>query len=202
MKILFQGDSITDGGRNYDNPADLGPGYVKYAAAALAQKFPCISFEFINRGIGGNQTKDLVARLEQDFVAVEADIVSILIGVNDVWHHAADKSWLLDAEFEARYEKVLEAVKQTGAKIMMLEPFVLPVDDMADALREDLNRKILVIRKLAQKYADIYLPTDGLLVSAYVNQDPRNLSPDGVHLSEEGAKLVGAWYCDYISALL
>ena len=86
MKILFQGDSITDAGRNREDYHNLGNGYPKFAAPIIAANHPEIDFEFINLGISGHQTIDLVNRLESDFVDIQPDIISILIGINDVWH--------------------------------------------------------------------------------------------------------------------
>ena len=112
MKILFQGDSITDAGRNYEDIHNLGMGYPKYAAENIRAAFPDTDFEFVNLGISGNQTKDLVARLQNDFVDVQPDIVSILIGINDVWHHADDRSWIDNELFENNYRTVLTAIKE------------------------------------------------------------------------------------------
>ncbi len=202
MKILFQGDSITDAGRDYNDIHNLGNGYPKFAAAELVKKFPDIDFEFIDLGISGNQTKDLVARLQNDFLDVNPDIVSILIGVNDTWHHAGKKDWIPDEVFEDRYRTVLTAIKEkTNAKIMMLEPFLIPVDDKL-FFREDLAPKIEIIRKLAREFADVYLPTDGLLASAFIGDDPKSFAADGVHPTQKGAEFIGKLYAEYISHLI
>lgn len=202
IKLLFQGDSITDAGRNREDYHELGQGYPKYAAEILAKKYPEIDFEFINLGISGNQTIDLVNRLEQDFIEIQPDIVSILIGVNDVWHHAEDRSFLTHEVFEERYRTVLEAIKtKTHAKIMMMEPFLIPVEDKL-FFREDLAPKIEVVRKLAREYADSYLPTDGLLQSAFIGDDPLSFAADGVHPTAKGAAYIGGLYADYIAKLV
>ncbi|MBO5052461.1 MAG: SGNH/GDSL hydrolase family protein [Clostridia bacterium] len=202
MKILFQGDSITDAGRNREDPHHLGAGYPKYAAALIAANHPEIEFEFVNLGISGNQTKDLVARLETDFVDVQPDIVSILIGINDVWHHAGDKSWIPNEVFEERYRTVLTAIKEkTNAKIMMMEPFLIPIEDKL-FFREDLAPKIEIVRKLAREFADVYLPTDGLLASAFIGDDPLSYAGDGVHPSEKGRIFIGKLYAQYIEKLI
>ena len=112
IKLLFQGDSITDAGRDRNDIHNLGNGYPKYAAEFLKEKYSDIEFEFIDLGISGDQTKDLVDRLQKDFIDINPDIVSILIGINDVWHHAGDKSWIDDAVFEERYRTVLTAIKE------------------------------------------------------------------------------------------
>lgn len=202
MKILFQGDSITDAGRNREDCHDLGLGYPKYAAEYIKQAFPDVDFEFIDLGISGNQTKDLVARLEADFVEVQPDIVSILIGINDTWHHAGDKSYIPHEVFEERYRTVLTALKErTNAKIMIMEPFLIPAEDKL-FFHEDLDPKIQIIRKLAREFADVYLPTDGLLASAYTCDDPLSFAADGVHPTEKGADYIGKLYADYAAELI
>ena len=202
IKLLFQGDSITDAGRDYNDIHNLGNGYPKFAAKFLEEKFADTEFEFIDLGISGNQTKDLVARLENDFVNIQPDIVSILIGINDVWHHAAEKDWIPDEVFEERYRTVLTAIKEkTNAKIMMIEPFLIPVKDKL-FFREDLYKKIEIERKLAREFADVYMPLDGLLASAYTNDDPLSFAADGVHPTAKGAEYIGKLYTDYISELI
>lgn len=202
IKLLFQGDSITDAGRDRNDFHNLGNGYPKYAAGYLRERYPDIDFEFINLGINGNQTKDLVERLQKDFIDIQPDIVSILIGINDVWHHAADKSRISDETFEERYSTVLKAIKEkTNAKIMIMEPFLVPVEDKL-FFREDLAPKIEIIRKLAREYADIYLPTDGLLQSAFIGDDPLSYAADGVHPTDKCADCIGRLYADYISKII
>lgn len=201
IKLLFQGDSITDAGRDYADIHDLGGGYPKYAAKYVAEKYPDVEFEFIDLGISGNQTKDLVARLQTDFIDVQPDIVSILIGINDVWHYC-ETEWLSNDVFESNYRKVLAAIKEkTNAKIMMMEPFLIPVEDKL-FFREDLAPKIEIIRKLSREFADVYVPTDGLLQAAFIGDDPTSYAADGVHPTDKGADFIGKIYADYIGKLL
>lgn len=209
IKLLFQGDSITDAGRNCEDYHDLGAGYPKYAAKYLTELYPDIEFEFINLGICGNQTKDLVERLQTDFIDIQPDIVSILIGINDVWHYsgqfpeiATKGNWLSNDIFEERYRTVLSAIKEkTNAKIMMMEPFLIPVEDK-QYFREDLYQKIEIERKLAREFADVYMPTDGILSSAFIGDDPLSYADDGVHPTEKGADYIGKLYAEYISKLI
>ncbi len=202
IKLLFQGDSITDAGRDRSDCHNLGNGYPKYAAKYLKEMFPETEFEFIDLGIGGHQTKDLVARIDSDFVDIDADIVSILIGINDVWHHASDRSWIEDSVFEERYRAVLDALKEkTHSKIFMMEPFLIPVPDKA-FFRVDLAPKIEIVRALAREYADVYLPTDGLLAAAYIGKEPTVFAEDGVHPTEYGADVIGKWYANAIAPII
>ena len=86
MKIVFQGDSITDAGRDRRNYHHLGYGYPWYTAEQLKSTFPETEFEFINQGISGNRTCQLFDRLYLDAIAFEPDVISVLIGINDIWH--------------------------------------------------------------------------------------------------------------------
>lgn len=203
MKILFQGDSITDAGRDRTDAHELGSGYPKYAAEQIRRDFPDVDFEFINLGIRGNRVEDLVERLQTDFVDVGADIVSIMIGINDVlhdvWHRAEGKNQ--NDIFEEQYRTVLEAVKKTGAKIMIIEPYLVPGTEK-DFIREDLDGKIDVIRSLAREYADVYMPLDGLFASAFIGDDPLSFSADGVHPIEKGCRFIGENYAKYIKRLI
>lgn len=202
MKILFQGDSITDAGRDRSDPHNLGQGYPLYAAEFIKKDFPDIDFEFIDLGISGNQTKDLVERLQADFIDINPDIVSIHIGVNDTWHHAADRSWIPNEIFEERYRKVLSEIKEkTNAKILIIEQYLLAVSDK-EFFREDLNSKIDVTRKLAREFADYYIPLDGLLAQACIGIEPTHWSDDGVHPNKNGAEFIGRLYADAIKKMI
>ncbi len=202
IRILFQGDSITDWGRNYEEYHSLGWGYVRFASEYIKEMFPDREFEFINRGIGGNKVLDLVNRLDTDFIEIQPDIVSIMIGINDVWHLAGDRNWLDNNVFEAQYRTVLDAVKEkTNAKILIIEPFLIPVEDKLH-FREDLAPKIEIIRKLAREYAVAYLPTDGLLNAAFIGDDPISYASDGVHPTEKGAMFIGRKYAECIKPII
>lgn len=203
IKLLFQGDSITAAGTcKPERFGVLGYGYVKYAAAKLQKMYPQIEFEFENRGIGGNQTKDLVERLQEDFVDVQPDIISLMIGINDVWHHAEDRSWIPDEVFEARYRTVLQAIREkTNAKLMMMEPFLVPVEDKL-YFREDLYKKIEIVRKLAREFADVYVPLDGLFAAAFVEDDFMSYTADGVHPSDKGYMFIAEHYCQCMKKII
>lgn len=198
MKILFQGDSITDAGRKREDYHDMGMGYPLYASRLIKEALPYRDIEFINLGISGNQTKDLVERLQSDFIDICPDVCSIHIGVNDTWHHADDRSWISNEVFEERYRKVLTALKeQTKAKIIIIEQFLLPAPDKL-FFREDLNGKIDITRKLAREFADVFIPLDGIINAACINtgNDYTYYSADGVHPNENGSAFIGKLYVD------
>ena len=72
MKILFQGDSITDGARykskasEWDKNHQIGHSYVYIITGLLGMKYPEKHYEFVNRGISGNRTDALLARWQKD----------------------------------------------------------------------------------------------------------------------------------------
>ena len=204
MRILFQGDSITDAGRDKRNYHDMGKGYPKYASELIAERHPELDIEFINFGIGGHRTHQVFDRIYIDGIAFQPDIISILVGINDVWHrYNSERIATTDAQIELNYRCMLERIKkETNAKIVILSPYVLDCDDK-DEMREDLKTVLPIIRSLAAEYADAYVPLDELFAEA-IKTAPEKLyySKDGVHPNENGARFIGKHYADAIEALL
>ncbi len=201
MKILFQGDSITDAGRKREDYHDLGYGYPKYSAELIKNRHPGTDFEFINLGISGHKVSDLRDRWQKDCIDIQPDLVSILIGVNDTWHHAGNRDWIPNDEFEATYRSILTDIKEkTNAKIIMIEQFLLPVPDK-EFFHLDLDPKIQVVRKLAREFADAYIPMDGLFAANCIGEAPTAWASDGVHPTEAGARLIAGYYADTFDKL-
>ena len=201
MKILFQGDSVTDAGRDRNDPSDMGNGYPRYASAMIQDSYPDIDFEFVNLGISGNRTEHLVERMEADFIEIQPDIVSILIGVNDVWHHYAfEYVETTDEQVESNYRTLLDAIKsRTNARILMIQPFLLEtVDPAKQELCEELARKQAIVKRLADEYADAYLPLDEVLHSM-TEEEPAYYAADGVHPTPDGACCIGEAYLGAIA---
>ena len=202
MKILFQGDSITDAGRDRADMHNLGSGYPKYAAELIGASHPAKEFEFINLGVSGDRAESLKARWQSDCVDIQPDIVSILIGVNDTWHRAGDQNWMPHDYFEACYRSILTDIKEkTTAKIILLEQFLLPVPDK-EFFRVDLDPKIQITRKLAREFADLFIPTDGLFAAASISTPPTAWAADGVHPTNAGARFIAAHYAEAVGRLI
>ena len=204
MRILFQGDSITDAGRDYRNYYDLGKGYPLYAAENLRALFPDKELEFIDLGISGNRTGQLFDRLYTDAIALEPDIISILIGVNDVWHrHAFSRVATTDEQIALNYRTILTELKsKTNAKIVMIAPYVLDNDDFA-LIKEQLVSVQAIVRSLAKEFADVYIPLNEYFEEALKTQpSPRYYSDDGVHPNENGARFIGKIYADAVKSLI
>lgn len=195
-RVLFQGDSITDCDRDRTTN-DLGPGYPAKVAEVYRCLYPGSGAQFINRGVSGNRSRDLLARYEEDFLAVKPDFISILIGINDTWrgYDSADPT---SAEaYEKNYRTLLEWLRRDlpQAKLMVIEPFLIPTDSQKDCWHEDLDPKIQAARKLAREYADYFLPMDGLFQRMIVKgAGPQELSADGVHPTEAGHAAIAAEY--------
>lgn len=204
MKILFQGDSITDAGRDKRNYHQMGNGYPKYAAEAISENFPNVDFEFINLGISGNRTDQLFDRLYADAIAFQPDVISILIGINDVWHrYGSGKIETTDEQIACNYRAILERLRnQTNAKIVMIAPYLLDCEDK-DQIREDLKTVLPIIRRLANEYADVYIPLDEIFEKALKTQpEPMYYSGDGVHPNANGAEFIGQQYAEYVKELI
>ena len=203
IKIVFQGDSITDAGRDRRNYHEMGNGYPKYAAKYITEAYPDVEFEFINQGISGNRTCQLFDRLYRDAIEFQPDIISILIGINDIWHrYGGERIATTDEQIEVNYRAILERLKkETNAKIVMLCPYLLACNDKG-AIREDLKRVIPIVRKLADEYADVFIPLDELFAEAEKTADYMFFSGDGVHPNQNGADFIGARYAEAVKPLI
>ncbi|HET7578900.1 MAG TPA: SGNH/GDSL hydrolase family protein [Bacillales bacterium] len=189
--VLFQGDSITDAGRNYEDKVNLGAGYAMMAAAWFSALHPEKNVTFLNRGISGNRVKDLRARWEEDCLNLRPDWVSILIGINDCWRRYDSNDPTSVESFESDYRVILEQVQQElGSRLILCEPFVLPHPSDREEWREDLDPKIAVVRKLAREFDAIYVPFDGIFAQAATRRYPSFWAEDGVHPSAAGHALM------------
>lgn len=204
LKLLFQGDSVTDAGRDKRNFHDMGKGYPHFAALGIREALPDAEIEMINLGISGNRTDQLFDRLYPDAIELAPDVISILIGINDVWHRfGASRIETTPEQTEANYRAILERIKtQTNAKIVMLQPFLLDCEKNQH-LRPGLDGLLPIIKRLADEYADLYIPLDELFAEAMQTQpEPCYYSADGVHPNENGAAFIGEHYAKAILPLL
>lgn len=189
--VLFQGDSITDRGRDRENQDNLGTGYAYMAASAFAAKYPNMNVKFYNKGISGNRTTDLLNRWQQDCIDIQPDVLSILIGINDCWRRFDSNNPMWEDEFYDNYDKLLEQAREkTSADIILIEPFVLPYPEDRKQWRVDLDPKIHKVRELACKYNAIYMPLDGLFAQMAALKSPDFWAADGVHPTDAGHALI------------
>ena len=205
MRILFQGDSITDAGRDYNNDATLGRGYALLVEASLGYAEPG-EHTFINKGISGNRIVDLYARMKRDILNYKPDVMSILIGVNDVWHELGDSPNGVDADkFFKIYSMLIEEVKAElpNIKIMIMEPFVLEACSTEanwEYFKTETKKRAEMAKKIAEKYNLAFIPLqDGF--DALAKKAPNNYwLGDGVHPTAKGHEFIkGEWLKAYFA---
>ena len=201
--VLFQGDSVTDAGRDYNDPTNLGLGYPMLAGAQFQARYPESGVKFLNRGISGNRVCDLKARWQQDCIDIEPSVVTILIGINDTWRKFDSNSPTSVEQFESDYRHILtQTSEETCAHIILMEPFVLPIPDDRKAWREDLDPKIHVVRALAREFDAALIPLDGLFAQAAARREPGFWAADGVHPTLAGHALIARAWLDAVETLI
>jgi lysophospholipase L1-like esterase len=191
--IVFQGDSVTDAGRTRGENDGLGHGYPAMCAGVLKNLFPDYELTIYNRGIGGNRVENLVDRWQTDTIDLRPNLVSILIGVNNVWHPYTHPEISYDIrKFEADYTRIVEQTIHYGAKLIVMEPFAFhnPEGCFPESWRERLWEVNQVARRIALRYADAYIPLDGILYQEAMKATPTVLSVDGVHPTFEGHRVL------------
>ncbi len=203
--ILFQGDSITDAGRNKGgNQTCMGQGYPNLIKAYLGTEKPT-EYEFVNRGVSGNRVLDLYARVVKDMIMVKPDYMSILIGVNDVWHGLDHQNGTGVARFEKVYDLLIQDLKteMPDLKIMILEPFVLrgtatqdreDQPDRWETFRRGVAELAVIARMTAAKHHLKFVPLQEKFDVACADADPSYWLSDGVHPTPMGHEIIKrAW---------
>ncbi|MFJ4095613.1 SGNH/GDSL hydrolase family protein [Kitasatospora sp. NPDC089913] len=205
--VMFTGDSITDGARLASEDG-LGFGYPPRIADEWGRRHPDRPVTWLNTGIAGHRVSDLEARWQADVLDARADVVSVLVGVNDAgWQTTApDGRPVPAAEFAAGYDRLLAPLAAAGTELILVEPFLLPVggtfraghatvdDEVRKLWRADLDPKIEAVRELARTYGARLLAADAMFAELSTRTDPEQWSADGVHPTAAGhAALASAW---------
>ena len=198
--ILFQGDSITDAGRSREDDNWSGVGYPTMVKGQLGHENPA-KYEFLNRGISGNRVVDLYARIKSDILNLKPDYMSILIGVNDVWHELNYKNGVAADKFEKIYSMLIEEVKEAlpNIKIMILEPFVLEgpatkssedEPDKWNIFDREVRERAKRSRAIAEKYGLTFVPLQNKFDEALKYAPTEYWLCDGVHPTAMGHNLI------------
>ena len=205
IKIVFQGDSITDAGRDRNNPHDLGQGYPKYAAAILQENYPDVDFEFIDLGISGNRAENLRDRWQEDCIAHQPDLVSILIGVNDTWHEQNYGNGVEPERYDKFYRMLMDWTKEVlpDTRMILLEPFILEFGFVTGAWEQEVEIRRQMVRKIAADYGAVFVPLQKIISEkAAEAADPEIVLRDGVHPTLFGHQLIADQYLKYAGELL
>jgi len=193
-KILFQGDSITDCGRSREHDRYLGNGYAQHIASKLNYENPG-EFTFINKGVGGNRIVDLYARIKSDIINLKPDIMSIHIGVNDVWHEVDRQNGVDAVKFEKIYDMLLTEIFEAlpNIKIMLLGAYVTKgtaTEASWDYFSPEVAKRAEVAKRLAQKYNLVYLPLQEKFDEMIEKHPEPYWTQEGVHPTDAGHELI------------
>lgn len=196
MRVLFQGDSVTDSGRDRGDMHSLS-GYTAYAAEMLGEGYECF-----NRGVSGDRSSDVLARYAEDIEAMEPDIFCLMIGINNVWRRFDANLYTSAEDYGNDVREILRRLKahNRDVKIVLVEPFVLPEPTRLH-WRTTLIGVIDELRQIATEYADALVPLDGLLARECVHTPWAEISEDGVHPTDKGHKLIASLIADEIKKL-
>lgn len=184
MKILFQGDSITDALRNYDDHTDFGRGYALLVAAELGYENP--DYEFVNKGISGNRIVDVYARIKSDIINLKPDVMSILIGVNDIWSECERQDGVDTEKFYKIYDMLIAEVKEAlpNIKIMIMEPCALKGfgnESYWEHFSAEVKKRAEMAKKIAEKYNLPFIPLQEGFDELAKKADASHWLVDGVH---------------------
>ncbi|MEM6316384.1 MAG: SGNH/GDSL hydrolase family protein [Bacteroidota bacterium] len=200
--ILFQGDSITDAGRNrgryYANDGGgMGSGYVRQTVTTLMGKHPQKGLRCYNRGISGHKVFQLANRWEDDCLQLQPDVLSILIGVNDFWHTLSHNYKGTVEVYEKDFRTLLDRTKKSlpDVQLIIAEPFVLRGTAIVE---EKWYPAFSAYQKVAQSIAKdhdaTFIPLQSIFDKALEMAPVSYWCPDGVHPSMAGAYLMAeAW---------
>ena len=198
--IVFQGDSITDTGRNREDANDAGAGYPLLVKAELGFDYP-ERYGFFNRGISGNRVVDLYARIKKDIINLKPDYLSILIGVNDVWHEIGSQNGVEAPKYEKIFNMLIEEIKEAlpEIKIMILEPFVLEASATENnkenperwpIFRKEVALRAAAAKRVAARHGLPFIELQSKLNEVSAHTENAYWLSDGVHPTAMGHELI------------
>lgn len=195
--ILFQGDSITDVSRERGDGyeiANFGFGYPNLIKAVLSYECPD-EYKFYNRGISGNRIIDIYARIKEDIINLKPDVMSILDGVNDVWHEIENQNGIDAEKYYSIYSMLIKEIKEAlpDIKIMILEPFVLhgeATNEHYDEFRAEVLKRAEKAKKIAEEYNLPFIALQEKLDKFYQTAPEGYWLWDGVHPTQAGHELI------------
>jgi lysophospholipase L1-like esterase len=199
--ILFQGDSITDVGRNRsstgaNNAGALGGGYPLIAASHMMRAHPDSGLQIFNRGVSGDKVPQLQARWDADTTALQPDILSILVGVNDLWHKLNGNSNGTVAEFESQYNDLLDGTKKLfpNVRLIILEPFVLMTGSVNEKWFPEFDQRRDAAARVAKRAGATFIPLQSMFTQLAKSAPASYWLADGVHPTIAGhAAIADRW---------
>lgn len=194
--ILFQGDSITDVGR-CSTPDGLGTGYVSMIQGWFQARWPEAGYRVLNRGVGGDRTVELLARWKADCLDLKPQVLSLSIGVNDVWRLRGEwngQKFVTKAEFDTNYRSLVDQAREAGIERLVLMSPTTIAEENDSALVDLLDERTDQVKALAREYGAIYVPTREALNRALTESPGTRWTADGCHPTTAGhALMASAW---------
>lgn len=192
--ILFQGDSITDCTYPRQYPTELGNGYVTMTAGRITLDYPG-KYQCFNRGVSGNRSIDMYARIKKDVLNLKPDILTVLIGVNDVWHEFESENGVSAPKYEMLLKLFLEEVRQElpECKIFLLEPFVLrgtANEAVFEAFRAEVLLRAAACKRVAEAFGLPFIPLQDKISALAAVTGNSYVLHDGVHPTAAGHCLI------------
>ncbi len=205
--VLFQGDSITDAGRdrktaaNANDASALGKGYAWLATAEVLVERPDDELKIFNRGVSGNKVYQLAERWQADCLDLKPDVLSILIGVNDIWHTVKGDYQGTIEKYEKDYRSLLERTKKAlpAVKLVICEPFVLRCGAVTDKWFPEFDKYRAAAKRVAEEFRAVFVPFQEMFDRASKIAPPDRWAADGVHPSSDGAALMARWWLEAVS---
>lgn len=202
--ILFQGDSITDAHRDKKaNGANdfnaLGRGYANMIAAALLGAHASLRLQCYNRGISGHKVPDLQARWHKDTIDLNPAVLSILIGVNDIWHKLGGRYDGTVQDYEEGFDKLLNDTREAlpDVRLVICEPFVLRCGAVNDDWFPEFDQRREAAKRVSDAAGATWVPFQAMFDNA-VNETtpPQYWAADGVHPTTAGHALMAKTWLD------
>jgi len=197
--ILFQGDSITDAGRDRRNQAHanhsraMGTGYPMLTGCELLRDHPKIGLKVYNRGISGNKVPDLDNRWQEDCLDLKPSLVSILIGVNDIWHKLNGRYDGTVDDYQKGFTALLKRTRKAlpNVTIVVCEPFVLRCGAVNDNWFPEFDERRAAAKHVADDAKTIWVPFQTMFDNAVESgTKPAHWAQDGVHPTMAGHALM------------
>jgi acyl-CoA thioesterase I len=192
--VLFQGDSITDAGRG-STPDGLGAGYVAMVAGSLRARHAHLNLKVVNRGVGGDRSTELLARWQPDALDLKPQVLSIKIGVNDIWRLRGEwngQTYVPLDQYRQNCQRLLEQARAAGVRQLVLMSPTTIFDDTDTEISRLLDERSACVADLAGQYDAVYVPTREVQKEAMRTVPDVKWTSDGCHPSVAGHALLAA----------
>ena len=190
QRWLFIGDSITDTGRRED-PEGYGNGYVSRLREQVLVNDPACDTEFINKGVSGDTVRELARRWQRDVTDIRPDLLSIKIGVNDVWRSfdAAPDQAVDEGEYRATLRGLLGETAALNCRLVLVTPFLVE-SDRQEPMRREVENRAAIVAELAGEFGATLVKLQPAFDAAMDASTPQRWAGDRVHPSGPGHLLI------------